>query len=88
MQQPSFVDATREIGALLDTFQEAVVRGEIRPILGSTKKHRRVITLGLQEDSDYYVTLRQADDSGTLWVGVHESTGELIDEWTEYELGI
>ena len=87
MSQPSFVDATRDVGALLDTLQEAVVAGTVRPIHGNTRRDGCVILLGLQEDSDYYLSLRRADDSGTRWVGVHESTGVLLDEWPDFELG-
>lgn len=85
---PSYYEAAREVSGLLESFLEPVVRGAVRPILADSKKFfGRSIALGLRDDADWYLILRQSDDSGTLWVGVHDSSGEELERWSEQELG-
>lgn len=85
---PSFYEAAREVSGLLESFLEPVVRGSVRPIRGDSRKFFGCsIAIGLQEDADWYLTLRQSDDSGTLWVGVCDSSGVEMERWSEQELG-
>lgn len=87
--RPPFVDAAREVGSLVESFDEAVVRGSARPLIDDNDEHMELaINLGLDADAEYFLSVAQARDSGTLWVRIQQSDGRIVDAWTEHELGV